>query len=230
MNIFWDYESLTKEERIRENKKLVEKYPFLLPRDWNDEELKDYAYSWTLMDEIPRGWRIALGELLFDELKEECEKVNYLNDLRLVQIKEKFGGLRIYTNGEPEGSNINDIIEKYSLLSENICIKCGKPDVSMVNDSWVSPYCLDCWIDIEQRYWKDRKKPEEILVDAKESYNELTHEDNKMADKLTWTRYSKEGKTEEAIDISETAEKIRKNWSNYQNSAALRMFDYYEER
>jgi len=225
MTIFWDYESLTEEEKRRENKKLVEKYPFLLPRDWNDEELKDYAYSWTLMDEIPRGWRIAFGELLFDELKKECERVNYLNDLRLVQLKEKFGGLRIYTNGEPEGSNINDIIEKYSLLSENICIKCGKPDVSMVNDSWVSPYCLDCWIDIEQQYWEDRKEPEEILVDAKESYNELTHGDNEMVDKLVWTRYSKEGKTEEVIDISETAKKIRENWNNYQNTAAVNVFE-----
>ena len=216
MNIFWDYESLTEEEKRRENKKLVEKYPFLLPRDRNDEELKDYAYSWTLMDEIPRGWRIAFGELLFDELKKECERVNYLNDIRLIQIKEKGGGLRIYTNGEPEDSNINDIIEKYSLLSENICIKCGKPDVSMVNDySWVSPYCLDCWIDIQQRYWEDRKEPEEILIDAKESYNELTHGDNEMADKLVWIRYSKEGKTKRVIDISETAENIRENWKKY---------------
>ena len=225
MNIFWDYESLTEEEKRRENKKLVERYPFLLPRDWNDEELKDYAYSWTLMDEIPRGWRIAFGELLFDELKKECERINYLNVLRLVQVKEKFGGLRIYTNGEPEGSKINDIIEKYSLLSENICIKCGKPDVNIVNDSWVSPYCLDCWIDIQQRYWEDRKEPEEILIDAKESYNELTHGNNEMADKLVWTRYSKEGKTEEVIDISETAKKIRENWSDYRNSAVLRMFE-----
>lgn len=217
MNIFWDYESLTKEEKRRENRKLIKKYPFLLPRNvWSDEVTEGYDYSWTLMDEIPRGWRIVFGELLFDELRKECERINYLHDLRLVQLKEKFGGLRIYTNGEPEGSNIDGIIEKYSLLSENICIKCGRPDVCMVNDSWVSPYCLDCWIDIQQQYWKDRKEPEEILVEAKESYNELTHGDNEMADKLIWTRYSKEGKTEEVIDISETAKKIRENWSNYQ--------------
>lgn len=40
----------------RKNKKLVKKYPFLLPRNvWTGEVSEDYDYSYTQADALPSG-------------------------------------------------------------------------------------------------------------------------------------------------------------------------------
>lgn len=45
------------------NKQLVEKYPFLLPRNrWTGKVQEDYDYSYTELDGMPDGWRKAFGE------------------------------------------------------------------------------------------------------------------------------------------------------------------------
>lgn len=52
---------------IEENKNLIEHYPFLLPWDgWNDTVREDYDYSYTELDEMPRGWRKAFGEMMME--------------------------------------------------------------------------------------------------------------------------------------------------------------------
>ena len=54
---------------VEENKKLIEKYPFLMPRNvWTDELLKDYDYSFTLYDEMPKGWADAFGMQMLEEI------------------------------------------------------------------------------------------------------------------------------------------------------------------
>lgn len=212
MTKFYNYFTLDKQDKIKFNKELITEYPFLLPRDWEGNIPENYDYSWTEVDEIPEGWLISFGELLFNELKEECEKFNYLNDLRFVQVKEKFGGLRIYTNGYPKDAKIDEIIEKYSLLSENICIECGKPDVPMVMDGWISPYCEYCWTHHCLNHFSTRVNN---LDESIELYKELTkNSEIKMSDIYSYTRYSKDkGKEEFNIDISETSNKIRHNYN-----------------
>lgn len=213
LNVFWNYEHLTDDQRKEENKKLIEKYPFLLPRNvFTDNIVDDYDYSWTLMDEIPTGWRIAFGELFLNELKEELKRVNFLNDYRVLQVKEKYGSLRWYTNGVPKDSRLFDIAEKYSHLSENICIRCGKPDVPMINASWISPYCEDCWIKLNT----SKKQKPYSFEEARESYNELADtKHSKMNDIMSWITYSNDKKETHEIDISETVSKIRQNWELY---------------
>ena len=39
---------------------------------------------------------------MWDELKAILEKANYVNDFRFIQIKEKYGTLRLHYNGIPE--------------------------------------------------------------------------------------------------------------------------------
>ena len=203
-------------EKQLDNWILCGKYPFLIPRyDWSGEIVKDYDYTSTYLDDIPVGWKIAFGEMMCEEIKQELVRCNYLNEYRILQIKEKYGGLRWYDNGTPIGCKVQEIIDKYSVLSENICIICGKPDVPLTNNGWLSPFCKKCFTTPSD--WQKREHPEEVerwiefRTEDWEEYN--CEENNKMLDSYTVEGWSKEkGDTTTTYDISETANKIRAKW------------------
>ncbi len=114
---------------------LVGKYPFLAIEKTND-------YTTTWFDSIPIGWRKAFGEMICEEIKQQLISDGELDEYVIFEIKEKFGQLRWYDNGSRA---VYRIIDKYSVLSEHICINCGKPDVPMTNCGWWSPYCKKCF-------------------------------------------------------------------------------------
>ena len=195
---------------------LCGKYPFLIPRyDWSGEIIEDYDYTSTYLDDIPVGWKIAFGEMMCEEIKQELVRCNYLDEFRIIQAKEKFGQARIYTNGEPVDCKVQEIIDKYSVLSENICIICGKPDVPITNNGWISPYCKKCFTAPTD--WYKKEYPNEVdkwiknHLEDWEEYNK--EENNKMRDSYTVIRWSKDkGEEKVTYDISETANKIRAKW------------------
>lgn len=117
---------------VIENNKLIEKYPFLKI---------DGESKYNMLDDMPEGWRKAFGEKFCDELYELVKKADLLNKFRIVQIKEKFGALRVYSNTYTD--DILDLFNRYELLSETICIECGKP-ATKITLGWISPYCDDC--------------------------------------------------------------------------------------
>lgn len=189
------------------NKELIERYPFLLPRSvWTDKVYEDFDYSWTVLDEMPDGWRKAFGEMMCSEIK--CELLRfgrkYLNDYRIMEIKEKYASLRWYDNGHPVGSKLGDIIGKYEALSEHICIVCGKPDVPVTGRGWYMPLCKDCWLSDDQN--------------TEAEWNEYATAENNlmMPDVYEYSRYSKDDDKwiDIEIDISDTAEKIRRKWND----------------
>ena len=51
------------ENTVEQNRALCKKYPFLL--------IREGAYRFTELDDLPDGWRIAFGEQLCEELKAE---------------------------------------------------------------------------------------------------------------------------------------------------------------
>lgn len=195
---------------------LVNKYPFLIPRyDWSGEIIEDYDYMSTYLDDIPVGWKIAFGEMMCEEIKQELIRYNYLDGFRIIQAKEKFGGLRIYTNGEPIGCKVRQIIDKYSALSENICVICGKPDVPMTHNGWYSPYCKECFTTPTD--WYKKEFPNEVdkwIKNHIEDWEEYDREENnKMADSYAVINWFKDkGEEKVTYDISETANKIRAKW------------------
>lgn len=102
--------------------------------------LTDYT-EWDALDE---GWRNAFGKELLKELREAMIKdggYKYLYRVRIWQIKEKWGALRIYLNLYCERTD--SVIAKYEKLSSVTCISCGKPAVGRTT-SWICPYCEDC--------------------------------------------------------------------------------------
>lgn len=126
-----------------QNMRLIDKFPFLLPRNrWTDKIPEDYDFSYTELDAMPDGWRIAFGKQMCQEIKDDLIRIGYLDKYRISQIKEKYGILHWYDFGCSE-KMLHEIIPKYEELSKRTCIRCGKPAV-WVTTGWVSPYCDDC--------------------------------------------------------------------------------------
>lgn len=115
--------------------------------------------SYTELDEMPVGWRKRFGEdickeirnsLIFTCIKLEHPKtflqklkclykgIRLLQNYRIMQIKEKFGGLRWYTNGDTKETF--EIIQKYEDISKKTCIVCGN-NATHISTGWICPYC-----------------------------------------------------------------------------------------
>lgn len=147
---------------IEKNKELIEKYPWLLPRDrWTGEVIENYDYSFTELDDMPDGWRIAFGEQFCADIQHELDKLRpeTAADFRVLQTKEKFGQLRFYTNWVTEG--IDEVIRQYENLSEHTCIRCGAP-ATKITTGWITPFCDKCaeeyhgnTVDINDFYSKE---------------------------------------------------------------------------
>jgi hypothetical protein len=82
---------------------LINKYPFLLPKNRLDgSKLNNYDYEFTELDAMPDTWRFTFGDEMLKELKEILIKGDYLYKYSIMQIKEKYGQLRIYSNSIPK--------------------------------------------------------------------------------------------------------------------------------
>lgn len=197
---------------------LINKYPFLMPKYWNCDTMQyevdeDYDYFFTKLDEMPDGWKKAFGEMICEEIYNALVECGGLDVYRIEQIKEKFGQLRWYSF--PYYEKVERIINKYSVLSENICIICGKPDVPMTHNGWSSPYCKKCFTTPTNWYKKEfPNKVDEWIKNHIEDWEEYNKEENnKMSNSysvITWSKETGEKTTE--YDISETANKIRSRW------------------
>lgn len=128
-------------DKQTENKKLIEQYPFLLPQH---SLLGTHStdFESTVLDDMPVGWRTALGEDLCKEIMEELVRNNCVDSYQVLQIKEKYGELRWYSQGGTERIH-REIVPKYERMSRGICIQCGQ-SATLVSKSRVAPWCNAC--------------------------------------------------------------------------------------
>ena len=123
------------------------KYEWLILRnDFTDRPILDddgNYMSWK--DAIPEGWNVAFGEQMIDELNEILIKYNFVKEFRFLQIKEKFGELRMYSSSIPDEmyNEYSEWENKYEKMSKHVCIKCGKSSTHMTK-GWILPLCDDC--------------------------------------------------------------------------------------
>lgn len=75
------------------------------------------------------GWKS-----LIDPLIEYCEKHN----IKILQIKEKFGGLRFYTGAAPD--EFYEMVHKAEQESYKTCEVCGEPG-KLYKDGWLKTLC-----------------------------------------------------------------------------------------
>lgn len=120
---------MTYQGNYQEYKDLIQKYP---------QQFKDiHSYTYAI---FPIGWMSLVIELI-----DKCIAIN--PNFEIVQIKEKFGGLRFYINGR--NPDIEPIIHEYEGKCYHTCIKCGKPgDIKYGSKAWISPYCEQHRIDL----------------------------------------------------------------------------------
>ncbi len=146
-NVEYGDTSVNRIAELNHNAGLIMRYPFLLPRNrWTDKEVNDYNFTNTEIDALPDGWMIAFGDEMLKELSEILKEASCEEEYRIVQIKEKYGGLRWYSNGVPE--EISDKYyaweRRYEDLSFETCIACGKP-ATMQTLGWINYVCDDCF-------------------------------------------------------------------------------------
>lgn len=201
-----------KKKLQRYNKKLIEEYPFLLPRNvWTGEVMKGYNYTYTEWDDLPDGWRKAFGDILLEELRESLIKHNFLNKFRFSQIKEKYGSARFYHFGAPEETC--NILRKYEFLSEYICVKCGKPNVPVIdNHGWYEPLCEACY-NLQEKCVKAKFEKNKIRWYHIVPYHDLIDGEIDIPREYKNERYAN-GVTQTIIyDISETVDKILEKYN-----------------
>lgn len=149
-----------------------DKYPFINP---------------SILCEVPRGWYL-LVEML-------CEEITPLIDenYEIFQAKEKYGELRWYDTGSPE---VDEIIQKYSVMSSHICAICGKPDVAITDAGWIYPECRECYEKNDHHH----RPYDEVVIS----------EDPKIPDSYVVNHWTDDGYANIEFDISETVEEYRK--------------------
>ena len=183
-------------------RELTEKYKFLQRKSYSPP---DYHEGDSWLDDMPNGWFIAFGEMLVEELAEAIKADGLQDDYHIIQIKEKFGELRWYDNG---GKHVSDVIDKYSLLSQNICIACGQPDVGAPKGGWILPLCFNCWSGISNIPAQDK-------LEKMTTYRKSIFGNECMENTLEYRTFTEDGVSlKTSVDISETANAIRKRWSS----------------
>lgn len=130
---------INKPKRLQElNRLMIEEFPFLLPRNrFTDEPMENYDYSYNEWQAIPFGWQVAFGWKFLHELNILVQALENPSEFRIGQIKEKFGELRVYTNG---GQDIYKLVDDYLEISARTCIVCGEP-AQYISRGWICPYC-----------------------------------------------------------------------------------------
>lgn len=92
------------------------------------------------------GFGFECGNGWYDLIYRLCEDIKQLNppaDFEVVQVKEKFGGLRFYVNsGTEEIYNLISVAEEASLT---ICETCGAPSSGPEEiKGWIHTACEAC--------------------------------------------------------------------------------------
>lgn len=156
----------------RANRKLLAKYPILMPHyfDFVDKEER-YDYSYTMLDMVCVGWKDIFLETCDQIQKHLTEKGFPLNGFWFEEIKEKWGSLRIYAEGgDAETDNMIEELETRSML---FCPSCGKPS-KYVTSGYVLYLCPECYgksklkgtllTEKDIPYWKEYKHEEDGTV------------------------------------------------------------------
>lgn len=126
------------------------------------------------------GWYELLRSLC-TEIDEAYAEAGLPVDIRIDQIKEKFGTLRFYyhtwehADKTPENEaaykevhlKIGEIVGRYEEISEEVCEECGKPGVLRNDLRWIQTLCDDCCAAVKERMenqHKNTKKKMEALI------------------------------------------------------------------
>ena len=120
---------------------LVEKYPKI----FQDYEGNPERVNWY----CPDGW-LPILDILCGSIQSYIDHtVRYTKDgpvrpaqVTCSQMKEKFGELRFYTDGND--SNVDGMIDMAEYMCDNTCEACGTHENLGYTQGWISVRCENC--------------------------------------------------------------------------------------
>lgn len=126
------------------------------------------------------GARLSFGEgwsELVDELAEKLLLVD--SSVKVVQVKEKFGGLRFYLDRYPDEhyEEISALVSEYENKSYDTCEFCGSTEdvETKPTRNWVKTLCPDCrvehWQQIQDQWGTVTEEPESVTEAKKKIAN-----------------------------------------------------------
>jgi hypothetical protein len=108
------------------SEEFYQKFPNLFPPVWGDQKAP-----------------ITIGEGWEGLVERTLEQLSPLK-VQVLQIKEKFGGLRIYVGGE-DSEVAWTIIREAELEADRTCEKCGTQEgVTIGGRGWIRTLCGEC--------------------------------------------------------------------------------------
>lgn len=134
--------------------KLFEKYPKIFVQ-------KDLGPKETLMCfgiSCGNGWYWLIDELC-NCLKFHVDRNNY-SQVEAIQVKEKFGGLRFYTNCKD--NYLRGYINFAEHLSLSICETCGTTKDVIQTEDWIKTICQECLARESKKNIDDEEKSKRI--------------------------------------------------------------------
>ena len=105
--------------------------------------------------ECESGWDEILKPI-FEYVENYNKDKDYDDRLEILQIKEKFGTLRIYCNFYTE--KLRNLIEKAEEESINTCECCGTHENLGWTSGWIKRLCKGCSEKSSHLKWKQDKK------------------------------------------------------------------------
>jgi hypothetical protein len=132
-------------------KKLVEEFPTFFRDHGGDPRVTCMAFGVC----VEKGWFPILF-LLCDKIREESAKDSSV-DFKFLQIKEKFGTLRIYGSGGNQ--SIYDLIHKAEEDSAKVCERCGSTEEAEplpTPTNWIKTHCKACREET-RRLWEAKR-------------------------------------------------------------------------
>ena len=211
------YPRKLKKKIKKENKKLIQRYPFLMPKNvWTGKDVENFDYTWNEFESgMPKGWWKRFGKVLCEDLREVLLKYDYLNEYFPVQVKEKYGGLRIYDNGTPK--EWDQHLRAWELISEHTCAICGAFPVPMRHDGWIIPECDRCF---RQRLEERFKKNDDVETIEKFAVKVTEEWDGRMPEYVFTRIYDKDGDHLEEVNMLPFYDKI--GWKYTEKDIVLR--------
>lgn len=128
--------------------KLFNRFKFFYPQRPVTESLMGFGFEcgdgwfdliWDLSEKIEKQLKKREKEETIS--RQAKDKLLDKIDFQVVQVKEKFGTLRFYTQGGSK--EIDDLINEAEEKSATTCEQCGKPGKSR-NHGWIRVLCDEC--------------------------------------------------------------------------------------
>lgn len=159
---------MTEEERRKKFEELKEK--FIKERENRPKEEPKYPYE-LFGVECGDGWKHLYQPIIEYVVEYNLKQDNDEDKIEIHQIKEKFGGLRVYLSRYTE--ELRKMIDDAEEKSFNTCEICGKHIKKPITENhWIYAECVECHRKFKERQEKAREAFEnKVRKKNKESEN-----------------------------------------------------------